>query len=199
MPLTPTAQARPSDPRRVLLALSRQPPQRLSPTTIELLKYMCSFVTEALCQHTAVGRGHSAKLPLALHSCGKEQISYFPAGNRSMELWGEDAGEFNPDSWEKPIDNSYANLTCLSGPRGCIGSPFAKVEFKCWWRCWSCLSLRRWGDFKGGTLESKGTSHRSLLVGYRLMWGTRSGVGTTRGREFGKVQEIDLLLAIFSL
>lgn len=108
-------------------------------------------------------------------------------------------GEFNPDSWEKPIDNSYANLTFLSGPHGRIGSPFSKAEFKCWWRCWSRLSLRRWGDFKGGTLKSKGTLHRSLLVGYRLAWGTCCEVGTTRGRESGKVQEIDLFLVIFRL
>ena len=32
-----------------------------------------------------------------------------------------------------------------------------------------------------------------------MVWGTRCGVGTARGRASGRVQEIDLFLVIFSL
>ena len=50
--------------------------------------------------------------------------------NQSLELWGEDADEFNPDRWEKPAENHYAFLSFLSGPRSCIGASFAKAEIK---------------------------------------------------------------------
>ncbi|KAL4868711.1 hypothetical protein BDV12DRAFT_209023 [Aspergillus spectabilis] len=60
--------------------------------------------------------------------------------NRSSELWGPDAGEFNPDRWLNPetgkanndggMVSNYANLTFSHGPRSCIGQNFAKAELK---------------------------------------------------------------------
>jgi cytochrome P450 len=66
-------------------------------------------------------------------------ISIAPqALNRSTELWGPDANEFNPERWLKPgkahnggAENNYAFLTFLHGPRSCIGSTFAKGELAC--------------------------------------------------------------------
>ncbi|KAI9805943.1 MAG: hypothetical protein M1825_000557 [Sarcosagium campestre] len=58
--------------------------------------------------------------------------------NKSVELWGEDADEFNPERWLGPgrantggANSNYAFLTFLHGPHGCIGQGFAKAEFAC--------------------------------------------------------------------
>ena len=58
--------------------------------------------------------------------------------NRSPELWGPDAADFNPDRWlEGPnagnggAASPYALLTFLHGPRSCIGQSFARLEMKC--------------------------------------------------------------------
>ncbi|KAI4113095.1 MAG: hypothetical protein LQ345_005852 [Seirophora villosa] len=58
------------------------------------------------------------------------------AVNRSKELWGPDASEFNPERWLGPgkmntggASSNYAFLTFLHGPRSCIGQVFAKAEF----------------------------------------------------------------------
>jgi cytochrome P450 len=57
------------------------------------------------------------------------------AVNHSKELWGDDAGEFNPDRWMAPGQansggavSNYAFLTFLHGPRSCIGQKFAVAE-----------------------------------------------------------------------
>ncbi|KAL8832278.1 MAG: hypothetical protein Q9170_004935, partial [Blastenia crenularia] len=58
------------------------------------------------------------------------------AVNKSKELWGADAEEFNPERWLGPgrantggASSNYAFLTFLHGPRSCIGQAFAKAEF----------------------------------------------------------------------
>lgn len=59
--------------------------------------------------------------------------------NRSPELWGPDAGQFNPDRWMPGkgnpqtggADSRYSFLTFLHGPRSCIGQGFAITELKC--------------------------------------------------------------------
>ncbi|KAK5956768.1 hypothetical protein OHC33_002256 [Knufia fluminis] len=60
------------------------------------------------------------------------------AVNKSEELWGPDASEFNPDRWMKPgmansggATSNYAFLTFLHGPRSCIGQKFATAELAC--------------------------------------------------------------------
>ncbi|KAF9239085.1 cytochrome P450 [Melanogaster broomeanus] len=59
------------------------------------------------------------------------------AMNRSEELWGPDAHEFNPERWENlPESVSHIPgvwghmLTFLGGPRACIGYRFSLVEMK---------------------------------------------------------------------
>ena len=60
------------------------------------------------------------------------------ATNRDPDLWGPDAGEFNPDRWIGPgransggADSNYAFLTFIHGPRSCIGQTFSKSELAC--------------------------------------------------------------------
>lgn len=60
------------------------------------------------------------------------------ATNLSTDLWGPDAGTFNPDRWlgEGRANNggatsNYDFMTFLHGPRSCIGQAFAKAEFAC--------------------------------------------------------------------
>ncbi|KDQ07868.1 hypothetical protein BOTBODRAFT_38425 [Botryobasidium botryosum FD-172 SS1] len=57
--------------------------------------------------------------------------------NKSAEIWGEDAKEFNPDRWSSMPERSaeipsvYSHIaTFLAGPRGCIGHRFAVAEMK---------------------------------------------------------------------
>jgi len=58
--------------------------------------------------------------------------------NVNKELWGEDAGDFNPERWigqgrahTGGADSNYSFLTFLHGPRSCIGQKFAQAEFAC--------------------------------------------------------------------
>ncbi|KAK9473720.1 cytochrome P450 [Dipodascopsis tothii] len=54
-----------------------------------------------------------------------------PQFNRSKELWGDDADEFNPDRWtDRRPENAYAYMTFLNGHRICIGKRFAEVELR---------------------------------------------------------------------
>ncbi|KAJ7241311.1 cytochrome P450 [Mycena haematopus] len=57
--------------------------------------------------------------------------------NTDKEIWGEDAGEFRPERWEKIPDSAsaipgvWANLlTFFAGPHNCIGFRFSLVEIK---------------------------------------------------------------------
>ena len=58
--------------------------------------------------------------------------------NRSTSMWGPDAEKFMPERWLQEgtantggATSNYAQITFLHGPRSCIGTGFAKAEFKC--------------------------------------------------------------------
>ncbi|KAL8766987.1 MAG: hypothetical protein Q9209_006399 [Squamulea sp. 1 TL-2023] len=49
------------------------------------------------------------------------------ATNANKDLWGDDAEDFRPERWtNSSIDNNYAFMTFLHGPRSCIGQGFAR-------------------------------------------------------------------------
>ncbi|EGO04230.1 hypothetical protein SERLA73DRAFT_26379, partial [Serpula lacrymans var. lacrymans S7.3] len=59
--------------------------------------------------------------------------------NRSVDFWGPDAKEFNPDRWlddggisgkAKDLQGHRHLLTFADGPRTCLGKGFALTEFK---------------------------------------------------------------------
>jgi len=60
--------------------------------------------------------------------------------NRAKEIWGDDAFEWKPDRWLKPLPESVAKakvpgiyssmMTFLGGNRSCIGMKFAELEMK---------------------------------------------------------------------
>ncbi|KLJ10594.1 hypothetical protein EMPG_14044 [Blastomyces silverae] len=66
-------------------------------------------------------------------------ISISPAvTNHDPELWGPDAGIFNPERWMGPgnansggATSNYAFLTFFHGPRSCIGAAFGQAELAC--------------------------------------------------------------------
>ncbi|CAI7654769.1 unnamed protein product [Penicillium glandicola] len=67
---------------------------------------------------------------------GTEIVISPRALNVSQELWGENAGAFNPDRWLGPnMANTgggltnFSFMTFLHGPRSCIGQGFARGEF----------------------------------------------------------------------
>ena len=135
-------------------------PETVSHDEIESLKYLRNFTMEILRLHPPVGvtrriAAHDTTLGGEFVPQGTDIILSVLAINRSIELWGEDADEFNPDRWEKPVGNNYSLLTFLSGPRGCIGSSFAKVEFK-------CLLVALLGSFEFE--EAEGFKGRELVI-----------------------------------
>ncbi|KAH8119691.1 cytochrome P450 [Phellopilus nigrolimitatus] len=60
--------------------------------------------------------------------------------NRSKRIWGEDAGEWKPERWLKPLPESVSKahlpgvyspmMTFSGGGRACIGFKFAEMEMK---------------------------------------------------------------------
>ena len=61
------------------------------------------------------------------------------AVNRSTDLWGATATEFDPERWlspEAPAPSNYSFMTFLHGPRSCIGQGFARAEFACVLAAW---------------------------------------------------------------
>ncbi|KAF7166159.1 hypothetical protein CNMCM5623_010036 [Aspergillus felis] len=58
--------------------------------------------------------------------------------NVDVELWGPNAGEFNPGRWMQEgcansggVSDAVGFLTFLQGPRSCIGAAFARTELAC--------------------------------------------------------------------
>ncbi|KAH8103810.1 cytochrome P450 [Cristinia sonorae] len=60
--------------------------------------------------------------------------------NRSKDLWGEDAEDWKPERWLKPLPDTIKNspsgavfgnlMTFAGGPRSCIGFKYAELEIK---------------------------------------------------------------------
>ena len=111
-------------------------PENVTYEEIESLKYLRNVMMEVLRLRSplplsARQAAHDTTLAGEFVPKGTRIVLALQAINRSLELWGEDADEFNPDRWEKQVGSNNAFLTFMSGPRGCIGSLFAKAEVKC--------------------------------------------------------------------
>ncbi|EWC46413.1 hypothetical protein DRE_04356 [Drechslerella stenobrocha 248] len=108
--------------------------------TIESIRYLRNFCNEILRYNPPVSftiREAATDAVLNGHFVPKNTtVVIAPSAiNLSEEFWGPDAGEFNPDRWDREGGNggatsNYANLTFLMGPRSCIGQKFAMEEFK---------------------------------------------------------------------
>ena len=111
-------------------------PETVTYDAIESLKYLRNVTMEVLRLRASIPllhreTAHDTTLGGEFVPKGTDIIIPLHGINRSPDLWGEDADEFSPDRWDKPVGNNYSFLTFLSGPRGCIGASFAKAEFKC--------------------------------------------------------------------
>ena len=137
-------------------------PETVTYDGIESLKYLRNVTMEVLRLHAPVRvtlreAAHDTTLGGEFVPKGTYIVISPFAINRSLELWGEDADEFNPDRWEKPVANSYSFLTFLSGPRSCIGASFAKAEFKCLLMAMiGSFEFEEAEEFKGRELVIKG-------------------------------------------
>ncbi|KAI0716435.1 cytochrome P450 [Earliella scabrosa] len=71
---------------------------------------------------------------------GTNVVIAIMACNRDKELWGEDAHEWKPERWMKPLPETiekasipgvYSNMmTFLGGSRSCVGFTFSQLEMK---------------------------------------------------------------------
>ncbi|KAK5990874.1 Cytochrome P450 monooxygenase FUM15 [Cladobotryum mycophilum] len=111
----------------------------------EVLRYYCPVpVTIREAAHDTTIQGYPVRKGV--------RIMLVPwAINVDPQLWGPDAGEFNPERWmtvegataeenqraaSGGATSNYAFMTFLHGPRSCIGSNFAKSEFACLLAAW---------------------------------------------------------------
>ncbi|XP_024531461.1 cytokinin hydroxylase isoform X2 [Selaginella moellendorffii] len=91
---------------------------RLYPPAIEMTR---ECVEESWLQDLHVPKGVSVSFPIAgLH--------------QDKELWGEDAGQFNPDRFKDGISSACKHPNAFMpfsfGPRVCVGQSFAMIEAK---------------------------------------------------------------------
>jgi cytochrome P450 len=115
----------------------------ISAATIDGLPYLNAVCNEVLRFYPSVA--------LTIREAAKDTTildTFIPKGtvvtiapnatNHNPDLWGPDAGEFNPDRWIGPgkaknggAESNYAFLTFIHGPRSCIGQGFSKAELAC--------------------------------------------------------------------
>ncbi|KAI6501734.1 hypothetical protein MCOR12_005890 [Pyricularia oryzae] len=139
----PEMQARLRDEVRSRLPSPADPAAQVGERDFHALPYLQAFCSEVLRFYPSVPatrREAIADTVLLGRAIPRgTQLLISPAAtNRSRALWGDDAGEFNPERWLLPgqannggADSNYANLTFLHGPRSCIGATFARAEFLC--------------------------------------------------------------------
>ncbi|KAL4895192.1 cytochrome P450 [Aspergillus ambiguus] len=129
--------------RANLPSISTESPEPLSAATLDGLPYLNAFCNEVLRFHPSVpGTVRTAARDTSLLGVpipkGTLLLLSPEVINRSEELWGPDAHEFNPERWLGPgkantggASSNYAYLTFIHGPRSCIGQGFAKAELAC--------------------------------------------------------------------
>ncbi|PGH09131.1 hypothetical protein GX51_00885 [Blastomyces parvus] len=129
--------------RSSLPPISVDSPAPISASLIDSLPYL-----HAVCNETL---RFQPPLPVLQREAVRDTVlldTFIPKGtnfmispaatNHDPELWGPDAGVFNPERWMGPgnansggATNNYAFLTFFHGPRNCIGSAFSQAELAC--------------------------------------------------------------------
>ena len=131
------------DVRANVPPISIDNPEPIDATVIDNLSYLHAVCNEILRFHPSVpitSRMALNDTTLVGKSIPKGTILILSPElvNHLPELWGPDAGEFNPDRFMGPgkantggASSNYAFLSFLHGPRSCIGQGFAKSEMAC--------------------------------------------------------------------
>ncbi|KAH8110226.1 cytochrome P450 [Phellopilus nigrolimitatus] len=106
-----------------------------------------NFMARTACKDAILPLGMPCKSTDGLseidHLCirkGQNLIVAFGSTNRLKAVWGEDAYEWKPERWLKPLPKSVADahiagiysslMTFSAGPRSCIGFKYAELEMK---------------------------------------------------------------------
>lgn len=120
-----------------------QDPSQITAPQIDSLPYLNAVCNEVLrfyppvpltireaCRDTSIANHPIPKGTLVLLSPD--------ATNHDVDLWGPDAGVFDPERWLAPgkaktggAESNYALSTFIHGPRSCIGQGFSKSELAC--------------------------------------------------------------------
>ncbi|OJD11453.1 hypothetical protein AJ78_07780 [Emergomyces pasteurianus Ep9510] len=129
--------------RSSLSSISFDSPTPIASSLIDSLPYLHAVCSETLRFYSPV--------PFTVREAVRDTMlldTFIPKGtnitiapaatNHDPDLWGPDAGIFNPERWMGPgktnsggATNNYAFLTFIHGPRSCIGSTFARSELAC--------------------------------------------------------------------
>lgn len=129
--------------RTHLPGISFTKPNKTSASTFENTHYLSAFCNEVLRFYPAIPKT-VRKAVVNTTIVGK----FIPKGtlivlspeitNHMTELWGPDAGNFDPERFLKSgkahagdAASNFANLSFLHGPRSCIAQGFAKAELAC--------------------------------------------------------------------
>ncbi|KAK8914435.1 Cytochrome P450 734A1 [Platanthera zijinensis] len=123
--------------QEVLLQCGRSIPH---PDQLAKFKLMTAVLLEALRLYAPVGaiartaREDAELGPSLTVPKGTDIIIPISVIHHSKEIWGPDAGEFNPGRFEngasKAASHPGAMLAFSTGPRGCVGQNFALMEAK---------------------------------------------------------------------
>ncbi|EIE80422.1 hypothetical protein G6F46_012660 [Rhizopus delemar] len=101
---------------------------------IPYLDYVCRETLRLIPTVPDTNRINRVPVVLGSYVIPKDTTFHIPpvVSQRSKEIWGEDADEFNPSRWEKSenIGNAYQYFPFLAGGHQCIGHKFATVEMK---------------------------------------------------------------------
>ena len=115
-------------------------PSRIEAHMIEKCHYLAAVLNEVLRFHAPVSatvRQSVRETTLVGHRIPPKTHIVIPIRgmNLSVEQWGKDAGEFNPERWMSPgksndggAASNYSFMTFIHGPRSCIASNFARTE-----------------------------------------------------------------------
>ncbi|THY95369.1 cytochrome P450 [Aureobasidium pullulans] len=120
-----------------------EPAPKITATQIDTMPYLNAFCSEVFRFYPPVPstiKEARVDTTIAGTFIPKGTTMLIPIGsvNLDQNLWGPDASEFKPERWlgecrsgSGGASSNHANLTFLTGPRGCLGQTFARSELLC--------------------------------------------------------------------